>query len=398
MLIGVNCLEVKPQYVGGVNTYVMGVLSGLCKGAGNHRLRIFVTRRNRAHFARFEQHSNCELVCVGSAWLPTKRLLWQLSSALQSAFLFTLFSRILFSSESKKMQMGIDVLYIPTASVLPLPSGIPTIWSMHDLQHMRYPKHFSVPQLLWRRMLYPAAARAVAKLQASTNAMKHEFVECLPQLREGQIEVIQEGTDIEAFSTVGVAGAAKDKLGLAVPFLFYPAQLWPHKNHIQLLKALAVVRQRCGLELPLVLTGQKFGAANSIAEYARRNNMSFVRFLGKVSFGDLKALYREAHFVISPSLYESSNLCFLEGAASGAPLLGSRIPAHVEMATRLKITLFEPNDAQGLAALLEGIWFDEKLRNEHVIHNKRAIEYYSWTNVADKYLQCFAKVAESARE
>ena len=39
--------------------------------------------------------------------------------------------------------------------------------------------------------------------------------------------------------------------------MLYPAQTWPHKNHIGLLQALALLRDRHDLVVPLVATGRK---------------------------------------------------------------------------------------------------------------------------------------------
>ena len=48
--------------------------------------------------------------------------------------------------------------------------------------------------------------------------------------------------------------------GRALPagrLLLYPAQTWPHKNHETLLEALALIRRREGLAVPLVCPGKR---------------------------------------------------------------------------------------------------------------------------------------------
>ena len=39
-------------------------------------------------------------------------------------------------------------------------------------------------------------------------------------------------------------------------FLLYPAMTFPHKNHLRLFEALALLRDRHDLTLPLVCTGR----------------------------------------------------------------------------------------------------------------------------------------------
>ena len=48
-------------------------------------------------------------------------------------------------------------------------------------------------------------------------------------------------------------------------FIFYPAQTWPHKNHLRLLEAIQRLRTRHGLEVSLVCTGGQTGAYPEIA-------------------------------------------------------------------------------------------------------------------------------------
>jgi hypothetical protein len=48
---------------------------------------------------------------------------------------------------------------------------------------------------------------------------------------------------------------AQCTFSLPEAFVFYPAQTWPHKNQSVLLEALAFLRDRHGLEVPLACSG-----------------------------------------------------------------------------------------------------------------------------------------------
>ena len=84
--------------------------------------------------------------------------------------------------------------------------------------------------------------------------------------------------------------------GLPERFLFFPAQLWPHKNHLTLLKALKQIEAKHGAKIPLVLTGEKFSAAPGIFQFIAEQSMAYVRHLGKVTFKEMVALYQKASF------------------------------------------------------------------------------------------------------
>jgi hypothetical protein len=41
------------------------------------------------------------------------------------------------------------------------------------------------------------------------------------------------------------------------PFILYPAMTWEHKNHLRLLDAIALLRERQQLKINLICTGHK---------------------------------------------------------------------------------------------------------------------------------------------
>jgi len=49
--------------------------------------------------------------------------------------------------------------------------------------------------------------------------------------------------------------------------------------------------------------------------------MGYIRYVGKVSFQDMVALYQMAAFMITATLHESSSLPILEAAAAGTPII-----------------------------------------------------------------------------
>src|SRR4051812_28413547 len=98
----------------------------------------------------------------------------------------------------------------------------------------------------------------------------------------GKIVVISEGVDIDAFSkTKDEKPQADLKPG---DYIFYPAQLWQHKNHLMLVEALARYRDQSGAELTCVLTGGDYGHWPAIEARARARGLSQLLYLGRVSF------------------------------------------------------------------------------------------------------------------
>jgi glycosyltransferase involved in cell wall biosynthesis len=163
------------------------------------------------------------------------------------------------------------------------------------------------------------------------------------------------------------------------------------------LKALLELHNR-GITIPLVLTGAQFSAASQIFDFVKENKMHYVYYLGKVPFDDLVALYQASRFMITAVLYESSSLPILEAAAAGTPIIASNTQPNVELNEKLRINLFDPTSVDDLIKLLENIWENHALIEEQKATNLKNIEFYSWKNIAAKYLVYFEKIIQTQNQ
>lgn len=109
-------------------------------------------------------------------------------------------------------------------------------------------------------------------------------------------------------------------------YLFYPAQFWPHKNHIVVIKALKILRDQ-GHLICLVFTGSDKGneqyIRNFVANYGMQN---FVHFLGFVSDQEILMLYKNAIALTYASLIGPSNLPPIEAMALNCPVICADSP------------------------------------------------------------------------
>jgi len=257
---------------------------------------------------------------------------------------------------------------------------------MHDLQHVHYPQFFPLWLRKVRRIQYGLSAERATYLQASSEFIRQDLLSHYRNLRSDHVVVIPEGVMIEQFSRPSQVDIAT-KYRLPSQFLYFPAQLWLHKNHITVLRALRHLQREKGWKISLVLTGAKSSGAEQIFSYIKEHQMDYVYYLGKVPFPDMVALYQRARFFITAVLYESSSLPFLEAAAAGCPVIASDTPPNREMAQILRASLFDPLNDRELASLLGRIWENDALRLTQSAHNRTKIDYYSWDNAARRYLE-----------
>src|SRR6202008_1593978 len=108
------------------------------------------------------------------------------------------------------------------------------------------------------------------------------------------------------------------KYELRKNYLFYPAQVWSHKNHVNLLLAAAALKREHQIDLPVVFVGSNKGNEEYGRQFAAQLQPSMeVAFLGFVPLEDLVALYRGAFALAYVTFFGPENLPPLEAFALG---------------------------------------------------------------------------------
>jgi glycosyltransferase involved in cell wall biosynthesis len=391
MRIGINVFSISPCYKGGVNSFTFGLIDAFGRIDNPHTFVIFVNADNREMFKKYDadprfrlveiNQTNHRLVRSGFYRLPWKiRYRWPAG----------VLNGILNGPSATIMAGQADVHFVPFCPpfLFPFPAK-PTIYSIHDVQHAHFPEFFSPQQLLERKTQFDQCVNHATVIQASSRYMRLDFLKHFPSLDETKVVVIREGVDIDVFRRPQATVEVVKRYGLPKSFLLYPAQLWHHKNHITILRALKRLRER-NIVISLVLTGARYEASQGIFDFIEQNSLSSqVFYLGLVPFEDIVALYQASQFLIMSSLHESSSMPILEAAAAGAAIIASRTPAIEEMAENLEMQLFTPTDDNELANLLEAAWSDDSMRRRQIEANKTNISRFSWDNAARKYIEVF---------
>lgn len=392
MRIGVHCLCAHPGYLGGTNSFTLGLLDGFARVGGRHEFAIFVRPWNREMFARYEALSNFDVVVIPEPVPRFHPIRTRLPSFVQRRLAGKPGGEARNARDGEAIAHKTDLLYVPYVppAEFALPP-LPTVYSIHDIQHVHYPEFFTPEVLRERERGFARTVAHATVVQASSRAMAAEFRAYFPSLDGSSLEVIPEGVDVELLSQAP-AGDVRERYSLPEAFLFTPAQLWHHKNHLTILRALRRLRER-GIVLPWVLTGADYEAAAGIFEFVAANGLAEqVHYLGLVPFDDVIALHHAARFLVTASLYESSSLPVLEAAAAGTPIVASRIPPHEEMAEQIEMRLFATEDDADLADLLASAWDDDAANEAQVAANRVGVRRYSWDNAARMYIQLFERI------
>lgn len=146
-------------------------------------------------------------------------------------------------------------------------------------------------------------------------------------------------------------------------YVFYPAQFWKHKNHINLLKAIEIVKNSIN-DIYLVLVGAEKNCCKLVKKYIKDHHLEkYVTILGFVSNENITYLYKHAIALIMPSYFGPTNIPPLEAMALGCPVAVSNKYAMPEQVGSAGL-LFNPDSPEEIAECIQQLWTDENLRNK----------------------------------
>jgi glycosyltransferase involved in cell wall biosynthesis len=158
----------------------------------------------------------------------------------------------------------------------------------------------------------------------------------------------------------------REKYGIRGDFLFYPAQFWPHKNHVNVLIALALLKRERGITIEMVFTGSDKGNAQHVIEkIAELGLQDQVHMLGFIPREDLRALYSKAQALTFATFFGPDNIPPLEAFALGCPVIASRVSGAQEQLGDAAL-FFEPSDPQDLASAILTLLHDRQMRAQMV--------------------------------
>jgi glycosyltransferase involved in cell wall biosynthesis len=353
--VGISLLTLAPSDLGGSETYARQLTRAL-SSVGTHEYTAFVPARAKDAAGGLSAVEVRESVATrGPSRIPAMAV-----SALRSR-------------EVRSELEHLDVLHY--ALTVPLPrTDLPTVVTLHDVQHRDLPDFFGLGRRSFRRVAYDRASRTASAVVVTSEFVRGRAVELLG-LDPTRVHVVPHGVDHSLFHPSDEEERE--------PFILYPARPWPHKNHARLLEAFVSLRDTRP-RLRLVLTGGGLERLDPLPEGVTR--------LGSVSAERVASLYRRAACLVFPSLYEGFGLPPLEAMACGCPVAAADAGAIPEVCGDAAV-LFDPTDVESIAAgILEADERSQELREKGLA---RAAAY-TWEETARLHEAAYEVAASEA--
>ncbi len=288
---------------------------------------------------------------------------------------------------------GVDLLFCPFTAPTYAEANIPTVSVILDLQHKELPQFFSPHEIGLRNSfmaeLKHKADRVICISEHTRQTvLKHletmpEKTYAVPICIQTRLSPPERKTQMQHLNSFGISQR---------PYMFYPANFWPHKNHSMLLTAYGMFLSRHPKSpMDLVFTGALNGREETIKTAALQMGLEKrVHFLGFISEEKLAAVWFGSDFLIFPSLYEGFGIPVLEAMSIGKPVLCSNRTSLPEVAGDAAL-YFDPRKPEELVECIEKITVDEILRKSLVDKGRVRAEKFRPDDMTGAYLEIFKK-------
>lgn len=160
-----------------------------------------------------------------------------------------------------------------------------------------------------------------SRIVVQTPSMKDNFCKKFDYAPE-KVSIIRPNINIANYEMM-----KDDSLDNQFIHLIYPATPFIYKNHIDIIKAMEVLRQRENIDKVKVHFTFKEGEAPNLLRIIQKLDMesNFV-FEGSLPYERLLSLYKFSDALLFPSYIETFGLPLIEAAGAGLPILAMDLP------------------------------------------------------------------------
>lgn len=279
---------------------------------------------------------------------------------------------------------NINLIYFPYPSAISLSIiNIPYIFTLYDLAHLRnleFPEVYSNRTFEIRENLYINSLKKAQKVIVASKFEKKLATEKY-KLDESRVIVLKYLPNFKEIKNLEYLDIKK-KYNLKKDYIFYPAQFWPHKNHIYILKAVKILRQNYNTSIDVIFSGSDKGNLQYILKSAKLLDIEdLIHYIGFVENNEIPFLYNQSLSLVMPTYLGPSNIPPLEAFAYKTPVCYPDFLFNREEFNdaAIYINLKNPNS---LAETLFKIKNNNKLRDEKI---KNGIEILRGWSEEDFY-------------
>jgi glycosyltransferase involved in cell wall biosynthesis len=279
---------------------------------------------------------------------------WQFPSVYKGYLQSWVFRKNIFVDEILK-QYALDGLY--PLHDYPVKTKINTrlVSWYADLQHEYYPEFFTWKKIIERNTRIRFMLKNTKDLVVSSQSVADDFARFFRLGNGMKLHIFHFASVIDDFSELDI-NSLQEKYKLPEKYFIISNQFHPHKNHIVLLKALVILKEKKP-DIHLAMTGRFPDASHSpymqeLHSIINENNLqSQISMMGIIPRNEQLLLMKYAQAVLQPSLFEGWSTVIEDAISLQAPVIASSLSVNIEQLGP-KGHYFESHDDAQLAEIL----------------------------------------------
>jgi glycosyltransferase involved in cell wall biosynthesis len=276
---------------------------------------------------------------------------------------------------------NVDLIYFLTPSSLSLATeSFNYIFTVLDLcfrDSMEFPEVYAQREFERREKLYRSALCKAVRVITDSDFTKRSIIKkynideeriaCLPFLPSAAVNITQSEYEKNYIDM-------KNKYDIKEDYIFYPAQFWPHKNHVYILGGLKILKEKYNRKINAVFCGSDKGNLKFILNKAKELGIEEqIRCLGFVDDKEIPYLYKQSIALVMPTYFGPTNIPPLEAFKLNCPVLYSDLPGLREQVKGAAI-LLDLGDPESMSRSILRIITESSRINVFVENGRRIVE------------------------
>jgi len=271
-----------------------------------------------------------------------------------------------------------DLVIFPSVDTIACLVDGNSLGTIHDLMH-RYERRFketgSFPRFYYRENYYKNLLKIASAVLVDSELGKKQVIESYG-IHKAEILVLPYIAPYNYYHQKTRDNEINIASNSGNGYLFYPAALCPHKNHVNLIKSVKLLSDR-NIIIDLFLAGKKNLEFSRLSKLVSDYKLSHqVKFLGYIPDDQMGNYYRNALALIMPTYYGPTNMPPVEAILQDCiPVVSNNyaMPEQLEDAA----LYFDPLKPESIADAIESLVKDKDLRSRLLANGSKIKHKFS---------------------
>ena len=274
-------------------------------------------------------------------------------------------------SKFEKVMIGnnIDLIYFTSPSSLAKEvdklNYILTVWDLNYLYNNEFPEFRENKITDNLHQFYQFAAKKATAVIVDSEMSRHD-VATNYSISKNKVYVVpyESAQNIKNYLSKNFSEPIdiKKKYNVKFPYIFYPAQFWPHKNHAYILRGIRILEDKFNIKISALFAGSDQGNISFVKDQVQKLKLeNQIHFIGFVDSKDIPIIYKQSIALVMPTFFGPTNIPPLEAFDLGVPVLYSDLEGLRDQVNDAAL-LMDLKNPESMALTLKNLINNNNLR------------------------------------